>query len=138
MSLYEYLTTYLGEYATTVGLPTGTIAFAVDEAVTLYGVATEAEATDLLKLHTIGKMTVWSGVNIFMSAKFDYSADGESFSLSQLKEFASQQLSTSTSAASTYLPSLQQTSMATLPINGNPYRRDWRNPYAYPTVDGNF
>jgi hypothetical protein len=55
----------------------------VDKALELYGVATEALATDTTKLHALADVAVWRQALADISLDYSFSADGASFSRNQ-------------------------------------------------------
>ena len=86
MTLAEYLHAYLGGLRSQLGweIESGSYDFTVSDALRLYGVSTEAEATDLDKLYTLAKVVLWESVLREISFDYDYSANGASFKRSQM------------------------------------------------------
>jgi hypothetical protein len=68
-----------------------------------YGVDTEDEATDLLKLYRIGIWQLWESIAIFVSFDSDISSDGNSMKRSQLFENARRQADTAKTNCIQYL-----------------------------------
>jgi hypothetical protein len=105
MTLTEYLTAYLGNVATSFDLETGFYTFLVSETLDLYGVDTEAEATDLSKLHKLGIYKLWERLLVKSSASFDFSVNGNSYKTSSLYDFCQKNLSMAYADAVGYLAS---------------------------------
>lgn len=103
MTLSEYLTAYLGDIVTDLNISASAISFAVDESISAYGVDTEADATDLDKLHKLAKVEMWKRIMLLNSANFDVSSDGNSYKSSQIFDFAKQNYLNALSDASEYL-----------------------------------
>lgn len=77
---------YLGGLSGTVGWDETALQLAVDDAVDLYGVDTEAEATDTKKFKALLRYSAAKRIVREVAMDFDYSADGESFHRSQVPE----------------------------------------------------
>jgi hypothetical protein len=70
----------------------------------MYGVATEAEATDLTKLHALADVAVWRQALNDISLDYAFSADGASFSRNQAVDAIRKNLDNAESLAIAYLP----------------------------------
>jgi hypothetical protein len=86
MTLNTYVQSFIGGLSGTLGWGSDTINFVVEEALETYGVATEAEATDAVKVHALLRYKTVERILIDVSQDYDYKADGESFSRSQFFE----------------------------------------------------
>jgi len=102
-TLTEYLNLYLGDLVTTLNVSASSIAFVVDSTLVTYGVSTEAEATDLTKLHKIANKEMWQRLMQQATSSFDFSADGNSYKSSQIYDFCKQNYFDAMSDASEYL-----------------------------------
>ena len=105
MTLVNYLESYLGGLATQIGWTTSgsSYDFTISETLRLYGVDSEAEATDLNKLYVIGKRVLWESILREVSFDYDYTANGASFKRSQMYDFIKQNLDDAATEASYYL-----------------------------------
>jgi hypothetical protein len=66
----------------------------------MYGVSAIADATDIAKLRAIAKVVAWRMVNDYLVATaYDFSADGASYRLSQMKASAEKALELAEQAA---------------------------------------
>lgn len=90
MVLITYLSIYLGNLTTRLGISETDLGFIATETLRIYGCDTEAEATDLTKLYKIAKMECWKFIMLQQTANFDVSSDGQSYKSSQMYEFAKQ------------------------------------------------
>ena len=86
----------------------------------MYGVSTEAEATDLTKLHALADVAVWRQALNDISLDYNWSADGASFSRSQAVTAIRENLMRAESAAMAYNPAYNITVHT---LDNNP---DWR------------
>lgn len=84
-TLAAYMATELGQLATALGY-SGSAGYqeAVNGALALYGVADVAQATDIAKLRALARLEAWKLAA--SGAAYDFSADGASFSRSQLMD----------------------------------------------------
>lgn len=129
MTLAEYLHKYLGGLANQLEweVETGSYDFIVSEAIRLYGVDTEAEATTLDKLYTIAKVVLWESVLNEISFDYDYTANGASFKRSQMAEQVKENLESARTEAMEYLENFNTISVGTLggddkdPYSNYPY-----------------
>ena len=109
MALQDYLHSYLGSIATQLSWTTSgsSYDFSVSEALRIYGVTTEAEATDLNKLYAFAKMCLWDSVLREISFDYDYSANGASFKRSQLYDRVKENLDIAVNDVLPYLDNYQ-------------------------------
>lgn len=129
MALVDYLHSYLGGLSSQLGWDTvsGSYDFIVSETIRLYGVSTEAEATDLNKLYTIGKMVLWETVLRELSMDYDYTANGASFKRSQMYQQIKENLDTAITEAMVYLDGYNKIHLGSLggdeldPYSNTPY-----------------
>ena len=105
MELADYLMSYLGQVGKDFGWTNksdfGTI---IEDTLLLYGVKTEAEATDLVKLRSLAKMVAWGFVLSSLSANYSFSADGATYNRNQYYEMAKSNYSNCLSECYMYLP----------------------------------
>ena len=123
MTLVEYLTAYLGDLVTTLNVSASSISFVVDETLETYGVATEAEAIDLTKLHKIAVVQMWKRLMQQASAGFDFSADGNSYKTSQVYDFCKRNYFDAMTDASDYISDFE--------VGISQHRIDGRLSYEY-------
>jgi len=90
MTLETYIDDYLGEVADHFGWSTGANSydFLVEDILEEYGVATEADATNLDKLHAIAKYKSWEKVMNAASTNYKFSVDGGSYDRNQIFDMA--------------------------------------------------
>ena len=91
MTLSEYIPVYMGELYTYFNWGETQINFIISETLAAYGVDTEAEATDKTKLYKLCKIEVWRKAVNDCVQKFNFSADGASYSESQVYEHCKEQ-----------------------------------------------
>lgn len=110
VGLLEYINnnfpTIKAQLGWTDGLNIPTI---ITKALELYGVATEALATDLVKLHALTDVAVWLQALNDISLDYHWSADGASFSRQQAVDNIRKNLDLAVSSAITYMPAYQVT-----------------------------
>jgi hypothetical protein len=82
----DYVLGWLGGISGSVGWDINAMQLVVDDAVELYGVSTEAEATDTSKLNPLLRYATARRILREASMDFDYSADGESYHRSQVSK----------------------------------------------------
>jgi hypothetical protein len=75
----------------------------IDKTLELYGVSTEAQATDTTKLHTLADVAVWRQALNDISLDYNFSADGASFSRSQAVDAIRKNLDNAYNAAIGYM-----------------------------------
>lgn len=80
----DYVQGYVGNVSGTLAWRQDTLDFIVAETLDLYGVSTEAEATDTTKAKAILRFKTMERILMDYSTSHDYAADGESFSLNQV------------------------------------------------------
>jgi hypothetical protein len=103
--LTNYIQTYLGDTGDLLGWSGSGAEYEAieDRTLEVYGVSTLAEATDLNKLHSIANMVAWNYVVSYFASRYNYSADGSSFQLSQLFDHANTMLAITTADAMSYV-----------------------------------
>lgn len=92
----------------------------VEKTLELYGVATEAEATDTTKAHTLADVAVWRQALNDIALDYNWSADGASYSRSQAVTAIRENLMHAESKAIAYNPAYNITVHT---LDNNP---DWR------------
>ena len=99
-SLISYMRTVTQAVSDTLGLNTGAFQEAVNDVLAAYGVSDIADATDITKLRVLAKVAAWRTVNDWLvTTAYDFSADGGSYKLSQMKEGAEKALQMAEGAA---------------------------------------
>lgn len=87
MALADYITSNFSQIKTQLGWTDSVEITAITEkTLEMYGVSTEAEATDSRKLHAIADVAVWRQALNDVSLDYNFSADGASYSRSQQAE----------------------------------------------------
>ena len=104
MTLSEYIQAYLGQIYT--DWLTSTSAIEAD-VLALYGVETEAEATNLAKLYAIAKSISWLHIMSATASAYNFSADGATFNRSQIFEMAKANYLSTLADAIQYMPSYE-------------------------------
>jgi hypothetical protein len=108
------LATYISDNFPTIKTQLGwsdsvQIVVIVNKAVELYGVATEALATDSVKLHALGDVAVWRQALADIALDYAFSADGGSYHREQATGAIRKNLDMAESNAIAYLPAYQMT-----------------------------
>ena len=80
-----YMRETLGGIATTLGLESSDFVETVNDVLAAYGVSTIADATDIVKLRALAKVGALRRAQIAALSWYDFSADGGSFSRSQVQ-----------------------------------------------------
>jgi hypothetical protein len=120
MTLATYISDNFPTVKTQLGWNDSTqIVTIVAKAVELYGVATEALATDSVKLHTLADVAVWRQALADISLDYNFSADGASFSRSQATDAIRKNLDMAESKAIAYMPAYQ------VIVHANERNPDW-------------
>lgn len=84
MALADYITSNFGQIKSQLGWSDSLqLATITEKTLEIYGVATEAEATDSRKLHALADVAVWRQALADVSLDYNFSADGASYSRSQ-------------------------------------------------------
>lgn len=118
-----YVQGYLGGLSGTVGWDINALQLAVNDAIELYGVDTEAEATDTKKLNPLLRYATARRILREASMDFDYSADGESYHRSQVsKQVAEFMMGDALVDALPYLDN-GTNEIESLDMGWSPYRR---------------
>lgn len=100
--LTEYMLSVTSAVSATVGetgLQTYAFAEAVNDVLVAYGVDDIADAEDIAKLRSLAKVEAWRTVISHLMTAYDFSADGASYSRSQMLAAAEKALSMAESAA---------------------------------------
>jgi len=100
----DYIQGYIGNMSGTLGWGMDTLNFIADEALELYGVATEAEADDVKKAHVLLRYKTMERILIDFSGDVNYRADGESFNLSDVPDRYMKMMAIAKAQALPYLP----------------------------------
>ena len=121
LGLLDYINENFPTIKTQLGWTDGAnIATIITKTLEMYGVSTEAEATDLTKLHTLADVAVWRQALNDISLDYNWSADGASFSRSQAVTAIRENLMYAESAAMAYNPAYN---IVVHTLDNNP---DWR------------
>ena len=105
MTLATYIAANFGQVKTQLGWSDSLqISAITDKALELYGVSTEAEATDATKLHALADVAVWRQALNDVSLDYDFAADGASYKRSGQADMIRKNLDTAEYAAIVYLP----------------------------------
>jgi hypothetical protein len=121
MTLATYINDNFPTIKTQLGWNDSTqIVTIVAKAVELYGVATEADATNLAKLHVLASVAVWSQALTDISLDYNWSADGGSFSRSQAVDAVRKNLDEALSASLVYMGGYSMT------VHAGDNNPDWK------------
>lgn len=105
MTIATYITAHFLSVKTQLGWSDSLQIEAITEkALELYGVDTEAEATDNKKLHALVDVSVWRQALNDVSLDYNFSADGASYSRSQQSEMIKDALEQASVNAIVYMP----------------------------------
>lgn len=105
MALADYITSNFSQIKTQLGwTDSEEISAITDKTLEMYGVSTEAEATDSRKLHALADVAVWRQALADVSLDYNFSADGASYSRSQQADMIRENLQAAETAALVYLP----------------------------------
>lgn len=103
MALADYITSNFGQIKTQLGWSDSLqLATITEKTLEMYGVDTEAEATDARKLHAIADVAVWRQALADVSLDYNFSADGASYSRSQQAEMIRKNLNDAITDAVVY------------------------------------
>jgi hypothetical protein len=80
-----------------------------------------AQALDIAKLRCLARLAAWEKVVSDTAGDHDFSADGASFSRSQINEMARQQVAAKTTDAAQYLEGFQAVRQRVRPVH-DPYQ----------------
>src|SRR5512138_2164910 len=80
----DHVQGFLGNLSGTVGWDINSLNLVVSDALLIYGVSSESDATDLTKAYALLDFCSARRILREASMNHDYSADGESFSLNQV------------------------------------------------------
>jgi hypothetical protein len=105
MTLLQYLKSYLGtSLETQLNYSDSSYDSVIADTLLIYGIDTEDEATDTMKLYKLGVYFLWKKIYRESLLNIDFSADGVNLKNSQISENALSQLKLATSDALQYLP----------------------------------
>jgi len=117
-----YVDSYMGALSSDMAWDATKLGFIVAEALDLYGVDSESEATDNTKAHALLKVAAWQQYVIDTTGDFSYSADGESYQRNQAHENGMKMLSLVMREALQYLPDAE-IEIGNFDLGLNPYAR---------------
>lgn len=121
LGLLDYINENFPTIKTQLGWTDGVnIATIITKTLEMYGVSTEAEATDLTKLHALADVAVWRQALNDISLDYNWSADGASYSRSQAVTAIRDNLMRAESVAIAYSPAYN---IVVHTLDNNP---DWR------------
>lgn len=103
-TIKAYMVTYLGALATALGLTSASFDEAANDLLLAYGVSDFALATDVVKLRALAKVAAVRHAQTVVATWYDFSADGASFSRSQVQSALAKMLVTAEGDAMTYGP----------------------------------
>jgi hypothetical protein len=119
----DYVQAYLGGLSGTVGWDSVALQLVVNDAVELYGVTLEADASDATKFKPLLRYSAARRILREASMDFNYSADGESFQRSNVsKQVADYMLNDALADALQYLPN-GTSEIDSIDMGWSPYRR---------------
>jgi hypothetical protein len=103
ITLASFMLAALSSVATAMGWTAlADVQEAINDTLLAYGVTDIIQATDIKKLRALAKVAVWQQVAAATAGDYDFSADGGSYSRSQLHEMAVDALGLAQTAASVY------------------------------------
>lgn len=117
MTLTEYLGIFFSTIIEQLGITAGMIILVIQDTLSVYGVDTEAEATNIQKLYALAKIEMWKRAMLEASFSFDMSLDGNSYKTSQIYDFCQKNYFQAMYDASEYLPN-QVIGVDQFPIDG--------------------
>jgi hypothetical protein len=121
MTLATYISDNFPTIKTQLGwLDSDQIVTIVDKTLELYGVATEALATNTAKLHVLASVAVWNQALTDISLDIAFSADGASFQRNQAVDAVRKNLDLAMSAALVYMPGY------TINVHAGDNNPDWK------------
>ena len=103
-TLKAYMHTALGAVATALGITVaaGSYDEAVNETLIAYGVSDVTSATNMRKVRSLARREAWRTAQASAAGRFDFSADGASYSRSQMHSMIATALATAESDAAQY------------------------------------
>lgn len=120
MTLVDYITANFRQVKTQLGWHDSLQIVAItDKTLEMYGVATEAEATDSKKLHALADIAVWRHALADVSLDYDFNADNAGYKRSQQADMIRKNLDEATNNALVYLPNYS------ILINASDDHPDW-------------
>lgn len=93
---------------------------AVNDTLLAYGVSDISAATDVTKLRALARVAVWQQVVAAVAVAYNFSADGGSYSRSQLQDMALKALAQAQTMAASYDPNYRITT-AKIVYKHDPY-----------------
>jgi len=102
MTIATYITSNFAQIHSQLGWDSIEMTAITDKTLEMYGVATEAEATNLTKLHAIADVAVWRQALNDVSLDYNFSADGASYSRSQQADMIRENLNNAITDAVAY------------------------------------
>ena len=120
-TLAAYMLTCLSKVAAVLGWTTlGDVQEAVNDTLLAYGVGDISAATDVIKLRALARVAIWQQAVASLAAGYDFSADGGSYSRSQLQAMAARALEQAQTLAMPYDATYRVTT-ATITYKHDPY-----------------
>ena len=104
-TLRAYMLTCLGGLASVLGLTTDNFSDAADDVCLALGVSDVSESSDVVKVRSLARYYALRHANTYAATWYDFSADGASFSRSQVQAQLKAMLSNAEADAMPYLPS---------------------------------
>lgn len=117
MALINYIDSY--DVLTSLGFTNTDYQFMVDETLEALGITLESESTNKI-LHLVAKVKYWERVINLTSTDMDFSADGASYSRSQVNKMARENLKSALDEALPYIPDYQ-VQIGSFSYNPDPY-----------------
>lgn len=104
MTLTTYIDSNFGQIKTQLGWDSDDLSTIINKTLEIYGVATEAEATNTPKLHAVADVAVWRQALTDVSLDYDFSADNASYKRGQQSDMIRKNLEQAVTAAIVYMP----------------------------------
>lgn len=120
MTLNTYLTDRYTAIGNQLGWTSDDFNVIVEDTLETIGVSSEAEETNLIKLHAIAIYLLWKKALETVTLDFNFSADGASYSRSDMHSQILKNLEIAESEALAYMP-YYQVEMGTLTYIEDPY-----------------
>ena len=125
-TLKSYMLAYLGASGTTLGLTVDSFAESINDVLLAYGVTTLALATDVAKVRALARVAAVQTAQTVAATWYDFTADGASFSRSQVVKALASLLTLAESEAMSY------SATYTIGVGSMSYPAD---PYPLPVTD---
>lgn len=120
MTLKTYLTDRYTSIGNQLGWDSDDFDLIVTDTLETLGASSEAEETNVIKLHAIAIYLLWKKALETVSLDYDFSADGASYKRSDLHSQVLKNLEIAESEAMVYLP-YYQAEIGTITDTGDPY-----------------